>query len=153
VLEPRDRYDVSRAMNIVNGTRIGWDEKQKYQERLAELSAKGYITSEEYEARITWLDNAHTQAEMNAAFQDLPPMPLTEYVPPPAKVSKIEKTGQFVVFSPVFCGAFAGFEFALLILAIVAGSVSLMMCTSILITYWVTMMVIRMKQNNERKSS
>jgi len=61
-----------RDMNLLPATRIGWEHKQQYTDRLAQLSAEGYLDPGEYEARMTWLQNAKTDEEAKVAFKDLP---------------------------------------------------------------------------------
>jgi hypothetical protein len=64
--------DTYQKMNIIAGNRVGFDIKQKYLDRLAELSANGYLTSKEYDARVDWINNALTSNQLEEAFKDLP---------------------------------------------------------------------------------
>ncbi len=61
-----------RDMNLLPATRIGWERKQQYTDRLAQLSAEGYLDPGEYEARMGWLQNAKTEEEARLVFRDLP---------------------------------------------------------------------------------
>jgi hypothetical protein len=61
-----------REMNLLNQTRIGYEQKQAYQDWLAQLSAEGYLTPEEYSARMEWLFAAQTEDQMKLVFRDLP---------------------------------------------------------------------------------
>jgi Domain of unknown function (DUF1707) len=61
-----------REMNLLDQTRIGYEQKQAYQDWLAQLAAEGYLTSEEYDARMEWLFAAQTEDQIKMAFRDLP---------------------------------------------------------------------------------
>jgi hypothetical protein len=67
-----------RDMNLLPATRIGWEHKQQYTDRLAQLSAEGYLDPGEYEARMGWLQNAKTDEEAKIVFKDLPSLRVTK---------------------------------------------------------------------------
>lgn len=69
-----------KDMNVLSKQRIGWDRKEKYIHHLAELSANGYITHDEWSARHDWVMNAQTEDELNIAIADLPS--IYSYKPP-----------------------------------------------------------------------
>jgi Domain of unknown function (DUF1707) len=60
-----------KEMGIISSQRIGWDQKQESLELLAELSANGYLTSEEWETRTTAVQNAQAQEDIDLVFMDL----------------------------------------------------------------------------------
>lgn len=67
--------DAFRNMNLSNATRAGWEDKMKCLDQLAKLSAEGYITSEEHDARSDWISNAVTKEQLDIPFKDLPAVP------------------------------------------------------------------------------
>jgi hypothetical protein len=84
----------AKDMNLLDSPRVGWEQKKTYQDHLAELSANGYLNAEEYQARMEWLQDAKTEAEMKIVFTDLPSVRVTkvELAPylkrPPVKPKK-----------------------------------------------------------------
>lgn len=78
----KESLELARDMNMLPATRIGFEQRLAYQNWLAELASNGYLTTEEYEARSKWLDGAQTQAEMEAAFADLPRMQMAHILSP-----------------------------------------------------------------------
>ena len=48
-ISKRDMYGeelgrIAEKMNLVHGTRVGWDDKQKYRDRLIEMVSQGVLT-------------------------------------------------------------------------------------------------------------
>ena len=66
-----------RDMNLLPATRIGWEHRQQYIDRLIEMSAD-HLTDEEFQARLEWLQNAKTTEEAKIVFQDLPSIRVTK---------------------------------------------------------------------------
>jgi hypothetical protein len=66
-----------RDMNLLPATRIGWEHRQQYIDRLIEMSAE-HLTDEEFQARLEWLQNAKTTEEAKIVFQDLPSIRVTK---------------------------------------------------------------------------
>ena len=60
-----------QTMNILPGNRIGWQQKQDHLHRLSDLYTLGYLTEEEYEKRVEWVNNAQTIEQVNIVFADL----------------------------------------------------------------------------------
>lgn len=63
--------DNYQNMNILPGNRIGWEQKQEHLHRLSDLYTLGYLTEEEYEKRMEWVNNAQTIEQVNVVFTDL----------------------------------------------------------------------------------
>lgn len=63
--------DNYQDMNILPGNRIGWEQKQEHLHRLSDLYTLGYLTEEEYEKRVEWVNNAQTIEQVNIVFTDL----------------------------------------------------------------------------------
>jgi hypothetical protein len=61
-----------REMNLLDQTRIGYEQKQAYQDWLARLASEGYLSAEEYSARMDWLFAAQTEDQIKMVFKDLP---------------------------------------------------------------------------------
>lgn len=58
-------------LNILPGNRIGWEQKQEHLHRLSDLYTLGYLTEEEYEKRMEWVNTAQTVEQVNIVFTDL----------------------------------------------------------------------------------
>jgi Domain of unknown function (DUF1707) len=123
-ISKRDLYGdelgrIAEKMNLIHGVRVGWDDKQRYRDWLIEMASRGVISSDEFEARMEWVDAVHTERELNIALMDLPGMPLTER--PKPKEKKGRGTSYFIARSPVYSGIIAGFEWAVFFLGVVTG--------------------------------
>lgn len=75
-------------MNILPTTRIGWDEKRQYIDRLIEAHTNEYLTDTEYEARMQWISTAQTHDQIKIPFKDLPTKRITEIEPTPKTRSR-----------------------------------------------------------------
>lgn len=58
-------------LRILTGQRVGWEEKTATLHELAEMSAEGYLSQEEWEIRKKHVENAQTQDHLDLAMQDL----------------------------------------------------------------------------------
>ena len=67
-----------QAMRILPGNRIGWETRQKHLYRLSDLYTLGYLTEEEYDKRVEWVNNAQTIEQVNIVFTDLAMSTLSE---------------------------------------------------------------------------
>lgn len=63
--------DDYQDMNILPGNRIGWEHRQEHLHRLSDLYTLGYLTEEEYEKRVEWVNSAQTVEQVNIVFTDL----------------------------------------------------------------------------------
>jgi hypothetical protein len=72
-----DEIERYQQMNILPSSRIGWETKQTYTNRLIEAHSDGCLTDTEYEARLTWISNAQTIDQVLLAFKDLPLLRVT----------------------------------------------------------------------------
>jgi hypothetical protein len=83
--------DDYQTMNIIPGNRIGWETRQEHLHRLSDLYTLGYLTEEEYEKRVEWVNQAQTIEQVNIVFSDLRRTILSEkaagYLKPPAEDS------------------------------------------------------------------
>ena len=66
VWRERDKMNVYPAAQ-----RIGDEAKQTYRDHLIEAHVGGFLTQEEYDARMTWLDAAVTKQQANKVLEDL----------------------------------------------------------------------------------
>lgn len=75
-----------QEMNLVAGHRVGWEYKQAYIHKLAELFAEGYLTEAEYDKRVEWVNAAQTSEQVDVVFADLQrsmlQMKMNEYLLP-----------------------------------------------------------------------
>ena len=123
-ISKRDMYGeelgrIAEKMNLVHGTRVGWDDKQKYRDWLIEMASQGVLTSDEYDARMEWIESVQTEREMQVAFVDLPNMPLTER--PEPKQKKGTGARYFIARSPYYSALIAGFEWLVFLVGVVTG--------------------------------
>lgn len=142
------RLEAARAMNLVAGTRVGWEEKQKYQLWLAELSAKGYLNSEEYDARMTWLEQAKTEHDLKVVLNDLPRMPLSEEylttINPQRK--QRQTTWTFIAHDPKATGFYALIWFFYLLGGAITGVLPIMIIGATLLTLYSFLTIVRIKE-------
>ena len=128
-ISKRDMYGeelgrIAEKMNLVHGTRVGWDDKQKYRDWLIEMASQGVLTSDEYDARMEWIESVQTEREMQVAFVDLPRMPLTERPEPKQKKQRQSAPGSatyFIARSPYWTAFIAGFEWTVFLIGVVTG--------------------------------
>lgn len=84
-----------QGMNLTEGQRISTDARLTYIEYIMKLAGAGYITPEEEEKRVNWIQDAQTREQAEIAFADLQesllklkveqysPSVTREYVSPP----------------------------------------------------------------------
>jgi Domain of unknown function (DUF1707) len=148
------RLEAARAMNLVAGTRVGWEDKEKYQHWLAELSAKGYLSSEEYDARMDWLEGAKTEDEMKVVLHDLPRMPLTEEylttINPQRKKQQKQPTIYFLLHDPKATGIYALVWLLYMMSGIIIGAVPVMIIGALFLSFYSLLTVIRMKERESK---
>lgn len=111
---------IHRDMNIVHGTRVSWEYKQRYTDWLAKLTAEGHLTHDEYAARMEWVDASHTEQDLRVAFVDLPTLPLTPRPQPKRQRRPVCRWPE----SPYWMAGAATWELVLFILSIIAGNVT-----------------------------
>lgn len=145
------RLEAARAMNLVSGTRVGWEEKQRYQHWLAELSAKGYLNNEEYEARMEWLEAAKTEDELKIVLHDLPRMPLSKgyltTINPQRK--QRQTTWQFIAHDPKVTGFYGLIWLVCMIAGMASGAVPVMLIGAFLFSLYSVLTLIRIKERGK----
>lgn len=62
---------IEGKLRILSGQRIGWEQKTEILHELAEMSAEGYLSQEEWEVRKDHVEKAQTQDQLDIAMQDL----------------------------------------------------------------------------------
>lgn len=62
-------------MEILPVTRVSSEQRVNAENRLADMFARGYLTDEEYAARVNWTANAKTEEDLRVPFTDLPSVP------------------------------------------------------------------------------
>jgi hypothetical protein len=82
-----------RDMNLLPATRIGWEHRQQYIDRLIEMSAD-HLTAGEFQARLEWLQNAKTIEEAKIVFRDLPSLRVTKTELAPHLRPKPQRSGE-----------------------------------------------------------
>jgi hypothetical protein len=152
-ISKRDLYGaelgrIADKMNLIHGTRVGWEDKQKYREWLIEMASQGVITPDEFDARMEWVDSVKTERELQVAMVDLPRMPLTER-PEPKQKRKPEGTAYFIARSPYWSAFIAGFEWTVFFIGVVTGQAFPMIIGGLFGTAW-TLLTIK-RYNDERK--
>jgi len=84
-----------QGMKLVPGNRVGWEYKQTYIGKLAELFTEGYLSEEEYDKRVAWINDSQTSEQIDIAFSDLQQalmqMKVKEYLPPATPAAKMPK--------------------------------------------------------------
>jgi DUF1707 SHOCT-like domain len=84
-----------QGMKLVPGHRVGWEYKQTYIGKLAELFAEGYLSEEEYDKRVAWVNDSQTSEQIDVVFTDLQnalmQMKVKEYLPAVNSESKLSK--------------------------------------------------------------
>jgi Domain of unknown function (DUF1707) len=152
MLEPRNdersRYltRIHNGMNLIKGTRVGWEGKQRYTDWLAKMAAEGHLTSEEYEARMEWVDKARTEDELRVAFIDLPRIPLTPRPEPQRKRPPlIDNQPLAFLRSPAWTGCVATFEWFIFALGISTGQTSTMLIGLFFAMFFTAITIVRMK--------
>lgn len=111
----------AKDMNVLSTTRIGWEQKQKYTDWLARMSAEGYLTEEEYHARMEFLQSSRTEAEIKLAFNDLPTLRPTGMEPANPQLRTVTPLQQDKKVRQA--ALFLGIQLILTILAGVSGNV------------------------------
>lgn len=140
-----------REMNLLDQTRIGYEQKQAYQDWLARLSAEGYLTDEEYSARMDWLFAARTEEEMKLVFRDLPrlkPMGMEPANPNlrPAKAKKKQSLSQSVTWA----GTWFVFALILMVSSAVGHRELLFIFDTGLAMFWGGLLTHAIKHRNGR---
>lgn len=132
----------ARDMNMLPTTRIGWEQKQTYMDWLARLSAEGYLTAEEYDARMDWLQAARTEEEVKVVFSDLPRLRATGMEPsnPVLRVTRPENRKYFIP-TPV-AGVILAFEAAITVSNGLAGN-SAFFISLVITLLWVWILLVR----------
>lgn len=150
--EPEARLEAARAMNLVSGTRVGWEEKQKYSLWLAELSSKGYLSSDEYDARMAWVEDAKTEQDMKVVLNDLPRMPLSEEylttINPQRK--QRQSTWAFMAHDPKATAFYALIWLFYMIAGMITGALPIMIIGAALLTLYSTLTMIRIKERENK---
>lgn len=59
------------TMHVLPGNRVGFETKQAYIQKLGDLYAEGYLTEEEYDTRVSWVNISQTQQQIDLVFKDL----------------------------------------------------------------------------------
>jgi hypothetical protein len=145
-ISKRDLYGqelgrIADKMNLIHGTRVGWEDKQKYRDWLIEMASQGVITSEEFDARMEWVDSVQTERELQVAMVDLPRMPLTER--PKPKEKKGTGTTYFLARSPYWSAFIAGFEWTVFLVGVVTGQWFPMVVGGVFGTAWTLLTIYR----------
>jgi len=138
---------IRKDMNLIRGTRVGWEDKNKYRDRLIEMYTQGHLTEAEYDARMEWVEAARTDDEVRVAFLDLPRLPLTER-PKPKKKRKPRTTSEFVREAPMYAGIIAAFEWVVFIVGAVTGQAMPMIVGSVFGVAWT---LLAIKRYNDAK--
>lgn len=94
--EHRTRAEIAR-FGLLDSQRIGDDERWQANNRLIEFSVAGFLSDEEFEARVIWVQNSKTRRELDVAFSDLPRV----MVFPAKPVPKLPYPVRWVYFSVV----------------------------------------------------
>lgn len=96
-------------MNLRPGHRIGLEYKQKHLSALSDLYVEGFLTEEEYDKRVNWVNDAQTSEQVDIAFTDLQrallKLKVDEYLQPEKKTGQKIPSGiisLFMVISAVF---------------------------------------------------
>jgi hypothetical protein len=143
IMTPEEANRIKNMNLISGGTRVGWEDKQRYTDWLAKMAAEGHLTSEEYEARVEWVDKARTERELQVAFVDLPRVPLT---PRPAAQRKRPPYPFECVKSPAaWTAGVATFEWIVFALGIGTGQVSTMLIGLFFALFFTILTIYRMK--------
>jgi hypothetical protein len=150
-ISKRDLYGdelgrIAEKMNLIHGTRVGWEDKQRYRDWLIEMASQGVISSDEYDARMEWVDAVNTERELNIALADLPGMPLTER--PRPKEKKGSGARYFIARSPYYSAMIAGFEWLVFIVGVVTGQSFPMMVGGLFGLAWT---LLTIKRYNDEK--
>jgi hypothetical protein len=134
---------IAEKMNLIHGIRVGWEDKQKYRDWLIEMASRGVINSDEYDARMEWVDSVHTERELNLALADLPRMPLTERPKPKKKKKKDSGTRYFIARSPYYAGIIATFEWVVFLIGVITGQAAPMIVGGLFGTVWTLLTIHR----------
>jgi hypothetical protein len=150
-ISKRDLYGeelgrIAEKMNLVHGVRVGWEDKQKYREWLIEMASQGVITSDEFDARMEWVEAVKTERELSVVLADLPHMPLTER--PKPKEKKGSDTKYFIARSPYYSGIIAAFEWAVFVVGVVTGQAFPMIIGGVFGLAWT---LLTIKRYNDEK--
>jgi hypothetical protein len=134
----------AKEMNVLPTIRVGWEQKQKYTDWLAQMSAEGYLTEEEYHARMEFLQAARTEEEIKLAFADLPRLRPTGMEPVNPKLRTVVPLNKDNRAKQVGVGIF--FELLIAILAGLSGNVFVcLFCLGLAIS-WGALLVYRLHE-------
>jgi hypothetical protein len=125
--------ELIKNMHLLDTTRIGYDQKQQHIDRLADLASNGYLTAEEYEARIEWLHNAKTLTDVQLVFKDLPK--LTRPRPEPKKKKYQGSIQQAAAWFSV--------ELAMTILGCTSSNMGMCFLFGVLTVLWGALLIYR----------
>jgi hypothetical protein len=131
----------AKEMNVLNTTRVGWEQKQKYIDWLAQMSAEGYLTEEEYNARMEWLQTSRTDEEIKLAFSDLPRLRPTGMEPANPKLRAVVPLQHPRRKQAATCLVF---QLILAAVAGIAGNIFLLLFFLAFAVLWGTVLVYRM---------
>jgi hypothetical protein len=144
----RDELEhLADKINLIRGTRVGFTTKQKYQDYLTEMAAQGHLTTEEYGARMEWIEAAQTEDELRVVLIDLPRMPLTEA--PAPKQRRSYTWYNIPVHSPWYAGTIAAVEWAVFIVGAVTGQLFPLLVGLICGLAWTYLTVKRIQDGKE----
>lgn len=85
-----DKPDPQEELNLLPNVRVGWEKKEQYLHWLAKVASEGHLTSDEWDKRRQYIENAQTEREIKVAFTDLPKPDFRK--PPPPKKPWYEKS-------------------------------------------------------------
>jgi hypothetical protein len=86
-------------LNVLPTTRIGWETRQQYLDRLIEAHVNGHIDGDTFENRKQWVENAYTKEQVELAVKDLPALKAAEAEPQPKKAKRKDPTPPLAVFT------------------------------------------------------
>jgi hypothetical protein len=138
----------AKEMNVLSTTRVGWEQKQKYIDWLAQMSAEGYLTEEEYTARMEFLQASRTEEEIKLAFSDLPRLRPTGMEPANPKLravvplNKDRKVRQ--------AAGWLAFELLLVAIAGITGNIFTVLFFLAFAVAWGTVLVYRVHESARR---
>jgi hypothetical protein len=138
----------AKEMNVLSTTRIGWEQKQKYIDWLTQMYTEDYLTEEEYNARMEFLQASRSEEEIKLAFHDLPRLR-------PTGMESIDPTRRVVTPTPRrhtvrYAAGWFIFGLIMMVSAGIGHDIPLLLADSLLTVVWGVILGVRMSKIGQR---